>query len=41
MILLKRSGSQAVAEAASIRRWQAVIEFDLDGKILDANDLFL
>jgi methyl-accepting chemotaxis protein len=33
--------SSAAAEADSIRRWQAVIEFDLDGTILDANDLFL
>ncbi|SIQ59725.1 methyl-accepting chemotaxis protein [Bosea sp. TND4EK4] len=41
MMFFKRSSSQAVAEAASIRRWQAVIEFDLDGKILEANDLFL
>ena len=36
-----KSSLQAEAEARSIRRWQAVIEFDLDGKILDANDLFL
>ena len=41
MNLFNKSGSQATAEAISIRRWQAVIEFDLDGKILDANDLFL
>jgi methyl-accepting chemotaxis protein len=41
MALFTRSSNQAVAEAASIRRWQAVIEFDLDGKILDANELFL
>jgi len=40
-MLFDRSGKQAAAEAASIRRWQAVIEFDLDGKILEANDLFL
>ena len=33
--------SSAAAEADSIRRWQAVIEFDLDGTILAANDLFL
>lgn len=36
-----KSDMQAIAEAKSIRRWQAVIEFDLDGKILDANDIFL
>ncbi|RYF31238.1 MAG: methyl-accepting chemotaxis protein [Comamonadaceae bacterium] len=36
-----RNSKQAAAEAASIRRWQAVIEFDLDGRILEANDLFL
>ena len=28
-------------QAQAIRRSQAVIEFDLDGKILDANDIFL
>ncbi|MCP4564458.1 MAG: PAS domain S-box protein [Bosea sp.] len=33
--------SQATAEVAAIRRWQAVIEFDLEGRILEANDLFL
>ncbi|SEL00359.1 methyl-accepting chemotaxis sensory transducer with Pas/Pac sensor [Bosea lupini] len=41
MNLFKKSGTQATAEALSIRRWQAVIEFDLDGKIIEANDLFL
>lgn len=41
MNLFKKSGTQATAEAMSIRRWQAVIEFDLDGKIIEANDLFL
>lgn len=41
MNLFKKSGTQATAEAVSIRRWQAVIEFDLDGKIIEANDLFL
>lgn len=41
MNLFKNGGAQAIAEAASIRRWQAVIEFDLDGKIIEANDLFL
>jgi methyl-accepting chemotaxis protein len=33
--------AQLRAEAAAIRRSQAVIEFDLDGTILDANDNFL
>lgn len=40
-MLFDLNRKQAAAEAASIRRWQAVIEFDLDGKILEANDLFL
>lgn len=40
-MLFDRQTKQAAAEAASIRRWQAVIEFDLDGTILEANDLFL
>jgi methyl-accepting chemotaxis protein len=41
MKFFSNSGAQATAEAASIRRWQAVIEFDLDGRILDANEIFL
>jgi methyl-accepting chemotaxis protein len=41
MRFFSEAGSQATAEAASIRRWQAVIEFDLDGRILDANEIFL
>jgi methyl-accepting chemotaxis protein len=39
--LNNKKTAQSVAEASSIRRWQAVIEFDLDGNILEANDLFL
>lgn len=35
------SGNHAVAEAEAIRRSQAVIEFDLDGRILSANKPFL
>ncbi len=34
-------GSGTSGEAAAIRRTRAVIEFDLDGKITDANSLFL
>jgi methyl-accepting chemotaxis protein len=41
MKFFNRNTAQSVAEASSIRRWQAVIEFDLDGNILEANDLFL
>ena len=41
MNLFKKRSTQAEAEARSIRRWQGVIEFDLDGKILDVNDVFL
>lgn len=41
MKLFNRTNTQSVAEASSIRRWQAVIEFDLEGNILEANDLFL
>jgi methyl-accepting chemotaxis protein len=41
MGLFSKQNSQAAAEASSIRRWQAVIEFDLDGRILAANDVFL
>ena len=41
MTFFGKTRLQATAEASSIRRWQAVIEFDLDGTILDANDLFL
>jgi len=41
MRFFSEAGSQATAEAASIRRWQAVIEFDLEGRILDANEIFL
>jgi methyl-accepting chemotaxis protein len=41
MGLFSQQNAQAVAEAASVRRWQAVIEFDLDGRILAANDIFL
>jgi methyl-accepting chemotaxis protein len=37
---LMKMGAHA-AEAAAIRRTQAVIEFDPSGKILGANDLFL
>ncbi|MDX3808351.1 methyl-accepting chemotaxis protein [Bosea thiooxidans] len=40
-MFFNRNGNQSEAEATSIRRWQAVIEFDLDGNILEANDLFL
>lgn len=36
-----KKNTQGAAEASSIRRWQAVIEFDLEGNILEANDLFL
>ena len=41
MKLFSREPSHSAAEASSIRRWQAVIEFDLDGRILEANDIFL
>ncbi|MET3889365.1 methyl-accepting chemotaxis protein [Bosea sp. OAE506] len=41
MNFFNKSSTQSRAEASSIRRWQAVIEFDLDGNILEANDLFL
>lgn len=41
MRLFGSKSKAAEAELESIRRWQAVIEFDLDGKILSANDLFL
>lgn len=41
MKFFSKASSYSAAEAASIRRWQAVIEFDLDGRILEANDIFL
>ena len=42
MSLFNISGSNSgSAEAEAVRRTQAVIEFDLSGKILAANDLFL
>lgn len=41
MRFFSNANSQATGETASIRRWQAVIEFDLDGRILDANEIFL
>jgi methyl-accepting chemotaxis protein len=41
MNFFNKKTTQSLAEASSIRRWQAVIEFDLDGNILEANDLFL
>jgi len=41
MNFFNRKTTQSLAEASSIRRWQAVIEFDLDGTILEANDIFL
>lgn len=40
-MLFKRNGNQSEAEATSFRRRRAVIEFDLDGKILEANELLL
>lgn len=39
--MLTQVFGSAAAEAAAIRRSQAVIEFDLDGRILTANPLFL
>ena len=41
MNFFNKKTTQSLAEASSIRRWQAVIEFDLDATILEANDLFL
>ena len=41
MNFFSKASSYSAAEVASIRRWQAVIEFDLDGRILEANDIFL
>jgi len=41
MKLFTTKSVSAAAEASSIRRWQAVIEFDLEGNILEANELFL
>ncbi len=37
----KRQSADAIAQLAAISRSQAVIEFDADGVILDANDNFL
>ena len=41
MNFFNKKTTQSLAEASSIRRWQAVIEFDLDGTIRDANENFL
>ncbi|WP_376989508.1 PAS domain-containing protein [Bosea sp. R86505] len=37
----KNNTNSIAGEAAAIRRAQAVVEFTLEGKILDANDNFL
>lgn len=41
MFRLVGHGSDAAAQLAALDRSQAMIEFDMDGKILRANDLFL
>ncbi len=38
---IKEAVANAEGQLAAIRKAQAVIEFDLNGKILDANDNFL